>query len=137
MPCPGTFHSTMMITTIAFRFRKQAIKYPKKSLLLALFPINAVSFSCEGEMVTESEMVARRAFFDRRNAYFATCPEWDEMAVFSGNRRSLSQHHSQIIKQTPSEMADSLAQTLEKAEKVSVFIFLIISTEWKFPFFIE
>ncbi len=72
-------------------------------------------------------MAARIAFFERQKVHYVTCPEWDEVAGYSGNRR-LSQHHSQA-QLAPSETAASLAQALEMAEKVSIYINIYVSYE--------
>ncbi len=74
--------------------------------------------------MAESEMVARVAYHDRKRVYYVTCPEWDEIAVFSGNSRPQQLH--------PSETAVSLAKELEIAEEVRntiIEIFLKISLQ--------
>ncbi len=61
--------------------------------------------------MAESEMVARVAYHERQRVYYVTCPEWDEIAISSGNSRPQQLH--------PSETAATLAKELEMAEKVS------------------
>ncbi len=77
---------------------------------LTLLHFSKTLYFLKGDMVVESEVVARAAYYDRKRVYYATCPEWDEIAVSSGDSRPPQQLH-------PSESAASLAKEVEMADK--------------------